>query len=160
MNWRRDPHKNQAEENPVYPSPGSPIAGQLGYVVGICGHRVARSEWCAGFRLCERCVAVREEPESAGIADLPETLGHHLPDPTVAPPRDEVPAPPIPVPPHCNGQHGTTEGCEWCDALAGAITALRHQEAVQRHQEAVQRALDERLRRVEAALGCPGGSAR
>jgi hypothetical protein len=26
-----------------------------GYVTGLCGHRVARSEWAAGFRKCERC---------------------------------------------------------------------------------------------------------
>ena len=28
---------------------------QPGYVVGHCGHRVAHSEWRAGFRNCERC---------------------------------------------------------------------------------------------------------
>ena len=26
-----------------------------GYVAGVCGHRVAASEWRAGFRTCERC---------------------------------------------------------------------------------------------------------
>lgn len=26
-----------------------------GYVAGECGHRVAQSEWKAGFRRCERC---------------------------------------------------------------------------------------------------------
>lgn len=26
-----------------------------GYVVGKCGHRVAQSEWAAGFEHCERC---------------------------------------------------------------------------------------------------------
>jgi hypothetical protein len=26
-----------------------------GYVAGRCGHRVAESEWRAGFRVCERC---------------------------------------------------------------------------------------------------------
>lgn len=44
-------------EAPAYPEPGSEIPGQPGFVVGLCGHRVARSEWRAGFRLCERCVA-------------------------------------------------------------------------------------------------------
>jgi hypothetical protein len=30
--------------------------GELpGYVVGECGHRVAKSEWEAGYRNCERC---------------------------------------------------------------------------------------------------------
>lgn len=43
-----------------YPEPGSEIppennGGQAGYVVGECGHRVARQEWRAGFRTCERC---------------------------------------------------------------------------------------------------------
>lgn len=40
-----------------YPNPGSEIPGQPGYVVGVCGHRVAGSEWQAGFRTCERCPA-------------------------------------------------------------------------------------------------------
>lgn len=39
----------------VYPDPGSAIPGQPGYVVGRCEHRVARSEWAAGLRVCERC---------------------------------------------------------------------------------------------------------
>jgi len=45
---------------PEYPAPGSDIPaeknfGMTGYVVGECGHRVAGSEWRAGFRTCERC---------------------------------------------------------------------------------------------------------
>lgn len=40
---------------PVYPAPGSVIPEQPGYVVGECRHRVAASEWRAGFRTCERC---------------------------------------------------------------------------------------------------------
>jgi hypothetical protein len=40
---------------PRYPNPGSEIPGQPGYVVGTCRHRVAGSEWRAGFRTCERC---------------------------------------------------------------------------------------------------------
>lgn len=39
----------------VYPAPGSPIPDQPGFVVGVCKHRVAASEWRAGFRTCERC---------------------------------------------------------------------------------------------------------
>lgn len=40
--------------------PGDPIppertGGMTGFVVGECGHRVAGSEWAAGFRNCERC---------------------------------------------------------------------------------------------------------
>ena len=40
--------------------PGDPIppeqtGGMPGFVVGECGHRVAGSEWRAGFRNCERC---------------------------------------------------------------------------------------------------------
>ena len=45
---------------PEYPEPGSEIppeknGGMAGYVVGYCTHRVAASEWAAGFRNCERC---------------------------------------------------------------------------------------------------------
>ncbi len=32
----------------------------LGYVAGWCGHKVARSEWRAGSRVCERCP--KQEP--------------------------------------------------------------------------------------------------
>lgn len=44
----------------VYPEIGSAIppemtGGMTGFVVGKCGHRVAGSEWAAGFRNCERC---------------------------------------------------------------------------------------------------------
>jgi hypothetical protein len=40
--------------------PGVPFHNALtgtlpGFVVGLCGHRVARSEWAAGYRVCERC---------------------------------------------------------------------------------------------------------
>jgi hypothetical protein len=47
------------DPGPVYPQPGAPIplelnGGMAGYVVGKCGHRVAESEWRAGFRNCER----------------------------------------------------------------------------------------------------------
>jgi hypothetical protein len=47
-------------EGPIYPQPGAPIplelnGGMAGFVVGECQHRVAESEWRAGFRKCERC---------------------------------------------------------------------------------------------------------
>lgn len=45
------------EDTPAYPAPGSQIPDQPGYIVGACGHRVAGSEWRAGFRTCERCPA-------------------------------------------------------------------------------------------------------
>lgn len=33
-----------------------PEVGEMpGYMAGRCGHRVAQSEWRAGFRVCERC---------------------------------------------------------------------------------------------------------
>ncbi|MEU8362360.1 hypothetical protein AB0C27_40710 [Nonomuraea sp. NPDC048882] len=44
-----------------YPNPGSAIPGQPGYVVGECEHRVAVSEWRAGFRVCERCPDTQEQ---------------------------------------------------------------------------------------------------
>lgn len=45
---------------PCYPDPGSDIppgenGGMPGYVVGLCRHRVAGSEWRAGLSNCERC---------------------------------------------------------------------------------------------------------
>lgn len=49
-----------------YPNPGSEIPGQPGYVVGRCGHRVAGSEWRAGFRTCERCPATQRTAEDGG----------------------------------------------------------------------------------------------
>jgi hypothetical protein len=57
---------------PEYPAPGSAIPDQPGYVVGECEHRVARSEWQAGLRTCERCAfGVAEElRESAGEEPL------------------------------------------------------------------------------------------
>lgn len=35
-----------------------------GYVAGRCGHRVAESEWRAGFRVCERCPS---EPDGGEV---------------------------------------------------------------------------------------------
>lgn len=34
---------------------GSPFPGLPGYVVGMCGHRMSRSEWDAGYSSCEGC---------------------------------------------------------------------------------------------------------
>lgn len=40
-------------------TPGEPFVSsegpREGFVVGVCRHAVARSEWNAGFRKCERC---------------------------------------------------------------------------------------------------------
>jgi hypothetical protein len=52
--------EDTGDEGPVYPQPGAPIPrelndGMAGYVVGDCRHRVAESEWRAGFKNCERC---------------------------------------------------------------------------------------------------------
>lgn len=55
-------HGKPAAE-PVYRvdiTDGVPYVGPLhgpmdGYVVGLCGHRVAGTEWRAGLRVCERC---------------------------------------------------------------------------------------------------------
>lgn len=44
----------------AYPAPGSEIPGQPGYVVGVCTHRIAASEWRSGFRTCERCPDERD----------------------------------------------------------------------------------------------------
>jgi hypothetical protein len=53
------------EDEPRYPAPGSYIPDQPGYVVGLCEHRVALSEWRAGFRCCERCVSGKSEPAAS-----------------------------------------------------------------------------------------------
>lgn len=45
-----------------YPQVGSIIPDQPGYVVGACRHRIARSEWLAGMRTCERCPATQDAP--------------------------------------------------------------------------------------------------
>ncbi|MFC9973628.1 hypothetical protein ACFVH6_22305 [Spirillospora sp. NPDC127200] len=54
MNERNNPP-------PVFPEPGSVIPDQPGFRVGECGHRVAGSEWRAGYRTCERCPAEQAE---------------------------------------------------------------------------------------------------
>lgn len=38
-------------------NPALPPELLVGFVVGECGHRVAGSEWRAGYRTCERCPA-------------------------------------------------------------------------------------------------------
>jgi len=62
---------NEAMNGTDYLMPGDPIppgrtGGMPGFVVGECGHRVAASEWRAGFRNCERC----GESGEAGDPDL------------------------------------------------------------------------------------------
>lgn len=38
---------------------GEPFPGfEEGFVTGLCLHRVARSEWAAGYRVCEHCHGV------------------------------------------------------------------------------------------------------
>jgi hypothetical protein len=44
-----------AELKPGDPIPPERTGGMTGFVVGECGHRLAASEWRAGFRNCERC---------------------------------------------------------------------------------------------------------
>ena len=43
--------------NPGDPIPPERTGGMTGFVTGECGHRLAASEWRAGFRNCERCGA-------------------------------------------------------------------------------------------------------
>lgn len=90
----------------AYPAPGSEIPGQPGYVVGTCGHRVAGSEWRAGFRTCERCPDDTDEDLSGearcrvcGCTENAPCEGgcHWMPDPQMddlcsrcAPDRDEM----------------------------------------------------------------------
>lgn len=85
--WRVDA-RTTAEEGTTagHPAAGQPFVvaeatpfggpGVLpGYVVGECGHRVARSEWAAGSRVCERCPARSAEEEMLRtIADLASEL--------------------------------------------------------------------------------------
>lgn len=43
-------------DTPVpFVNPELPAELTEGFVVGHCGHRVAGSEWRAGFRTCEHC---------------------------------------------------------------------------------------------------------
>ncbi|GGS88324.1 hypothetical protein ACFFV7_51075 [Nonomuraea spiralis] len=72
-----DDENDDQEEPPVYPAPGSQIPDQPGYVVGTCAHRVAGSEWRAGFRTCERC----PHDEEADDEDLDDS-GYYDPHAT------------------------------------------------------------------------------
>jgi hypothetical protein len=63
------------DEDPL--QPGDPIppertGGMTGFVVGECGHRVAGSEWQAGFRTCERCSSSDPDDEDEDDEDVPE----------------------------------------------------------------------------------------
>lgn len=50
---------------PSGPIPFNPGNGEMrGFVTGRCGHRVAESEWRAGFRICEHCAAAGVRPVS------------------------------------------------------------------------------------------------
>jgi hypothetical protein len=48
---RLTPHRDAGKPFDAGPEHGGVLAG---YVVGWCGHRVLRSDWQAGFRVCER----------------------------------------------------------------------------------------------------------
>jgi len=51
-----EPSDYMAPDLDEAPVPFDPGTGPVpGYVAGRCGHRVAASEWRAGFRVCERC---------------------------------------------------------------------------------------------------------
>lgn len=50
-----DPAITYAHAGDPFFHPGLPPEMLNGFVVGECGHRVAGSEWRAGFRVCERC---------------------------------------------------------------------------------------------------------
>ena len=52
--------KTAAPRHEVSFTPGEPFVSEAfgpreGYVVGTCQHAVAKSEWNAGFKKCERC---------------------------------------------------------------------------------------------------------
>lgn len=55
--WHQDGARIIRDEplKPGDPIPPEQNGGQAGYVAGECGHRVAGTEWAAGFRNCERC---------------------------------------------------------------------------------------------------------
>lgn len=60
--------------------PGDPIppertGGMEGFVVGECGHRVAASEWRAGFRNCERCGQGAADDDEAGDDEAGDEAG-------------------------------------------------------------------------------------
>ena len=40
---------------PEVPFVNDAVGPMPGFVAGLCGHHVARSEWRAGFLTCERC---------------------------------------------------------------------------------------------------------
>lgn len=77
------------------PVPFDPGSGpELGYFAGLCGHRVATSEWRAGFRVCERCPAPSPDADPVTADDYTE----HFPgDPDVLAEGDPSPIPPAPT---------------------------------------------------------------
>lgn len=50
-----DPAVSVVTPGEPFHHPDLPAELLEGFVVGECGHRVAGSEWRAGFRTCERC---------------------------------------------------------------------------------------------------------
>lgn len=49
------PKVTYARPGEPFSHPDLPAELTAGFVVGECGHRVAGSEWRAGFRICEHC---------------------------------------------------------------------------------------------------------
>jgi hypothetical protein len=98
--------------------PDGPIPG---YVAGHCGHRVAASEWRAGFRTCERCPAPAEAtPDAVKLA--PATMTVTIRDRSAEAPWGSGPTRPVtrrvtisahcPV---CEGRRGEPRGLNQCD---------------------------------------------
>ncbi|MFI7608497.1 hypothetical protein ACIBTV_25555 [Micromonospora sp. NPDC049366] len=54
-----------------FPVPFDPGTGPVpGYIAGLCGHRVARTEWAAGFRVCERCPSLKADVVEASTMEV------------------------------------------------------------------------------------------
>lgn len=70
------------------PVPFDPGTGPVpGFVAGHCGHRVAESEWRAGFRTCERCPCTEPGPTSSPEApDMAALLRAAAADARLQPP--------------------------------------------------------------------------
>lgn len=94
----REEFLRQAHE-PVPFNPGSGVVP--GYMAGWCGHRVAATEWAAGFRVCERCPDPRATaPQQTytyqlrvtPLADNPEPLSEVVEQETIHVPAGRSPS--------------------------------------------------------------------
>lgn len=54
------------EQGEASPSPGEQIPGRPAYVVGQCGHPVARDDWRAGYRVCRNCPYPKQDEQDGG----------------------------------------------------------------------------------------------